>query len=82
MASEICNSIEKAREERVLILVLVEDGFRDYDAILFEAMVDGLNPCSCGRWLQSRSAWDRGVHETAVLILVLVEDGFRGLEMG
>ena len=36
----------------VLILVLVEDGFRvsevndpDYD--------EGLNPCSCGRWLQS-----------------------------
>ena len=36
----------------------------------------GLNPCSCGRWLQrveliSEKTWKQ------VLILVLVEDGFR-----
>ena len=38
----------------VLILVLVEDGLREYDHLYAVVMLDtGLNPCSCGGWSQS-----------------------------
>ena len=39
----------------VLILVLVEDGFRGYVSwqLDYKFQGEGLNPCSCGRWLQS-----------------------------
>ena len=36
-----------------------------------------LNPCSCGRWLQSANVVNIAAMNE-VLILVLVEDGFRG----
>ena len=38
----------------VLILVLVEDGFRaEYTSSPMVTRSSRLNPCSCGRWLQS-----------------------------
>ena len=37
----------------VLILVLVEDGFRGGTSDLEWLEPLRLNPCSCGRWLQS-----------------------------
>ena len=37
----------------VLILVLVEDGFRGLQNQQRSKSWGGLNPCSCGRWLQS-----------------------------
>ena len=60
----------------VLILVLVEDGFREPGNHLQVLREGGLNPCSCGRWLQSEL--DVKEFTDTVLILVLVEDGFRG----
>ena len=40
----------------VLILVLVEDGFREKPKPQKKKVAQGLNPCSCGRWLQRRSS--------------------------
>ena len=45
--------------------------------IEFDSMETGLNPCSCGRWLQSVSWQLDRKFKGEVLILVLVEDGFR-----
>ena len=55
----------------------MEDGFRGSRLVHVDKS-RGLNPCSCGRWLQSP---DKIVvaQEVSVLILVLVEDGFRAL---
>ena len=40
----------------VLILVLVEDGLRDYETSTVGSLTS-LNPCSCGGW--SQRAWRR-----------------------
>ena len=53
MASEyIYNTNYRHSCTYVLILVLVEDGFRVYLPHYFIQGDNGLNPCSCGRWLQ------------------------------
>ena len=64
-------------EEHVLILVLVEDGFRGGKESCYPSYYSGLNPCSCGRWLQRSGIMSCSVISGEVLILVLVEDGFR-----
>ena len=62
----------------VLILVLVEDGFRGSKNCSRTCQIRScLNPCSCGRWLQSPEGYDYWIEIVRVLILVLVEDGFR-----
>ena len=61
----------------VLILVLVEDGFRVLLNRWIHYLIVCLNPCSCGRWLQSPEGYDYWIEIVRVLILVLVEDGFR-----
>ena len=40
------------KAERVLILVVMEDGLRDSNAGIFYVS-NGLNPCCYGRWSQS-----------------------------
>ena len=42
------------QDDFVLILVLVEDGLRANVLKFMGIPVDGLNPCSCGGWSQSR----------------------------
>ena len=58
----------------VLILVLVEDGLREYKLVAKD-ITKCLNPCSCGGWSQRLVALQETADE--VLILVLVEDGLR-----
>ena len=53
MASEFMKAFARNMAHlQVLILVLVEDGFRAKDLEANGAPNPGLNPCSCGRWLQ------------------------------
>ena len=66
-----------AESDPVLILVLVEDGLRERRRnSVGRFWSQGLNPCSCGRWSQSRAVSEESPRPH-VLILVLVEDGLR-----
>ena len=57
----------------------MEDGFRVNPYLLLwnQCIEICLNPCSCGRWLQSANVFGNRATSGLVLILVLVEDGFR-----
>ena len=49
MVCEDKNRVQDA-DALVLILVLVEDGLRDYKAHKCDLLLDSLNPCFSGRW--------------------------------
>ena len=75
MACEDKNRFQDA-DALVLILVLVEDGLRDYKAHKCDLLLDSLNPCFSGRW-SARDCGKWKEYVETVLILVLVEDGLR-----
>ena len=50
-------------KKAVLILVLVEDGFRECILNGMSPLEACLNPCSCGRWLQRRKNNPFGARE-------------------
>ena len=61
--------------QKVLILVLVEDGLGEMGCPMLKHPVLGLNPCFGGRWSRSKAQLAAAEAAAKVLILVLVEDG-------
>ena len=62
--------------EKVLILVVVEDGLAHYNYERYKEHSRGLNPYCSGRWPRTlKDSLDKSEEIQVVLILVVVEDG-------